>query len=255
MGKSVKKIASVALPIAASFIPGVGPALGAALGGAAAGAINGGGLKGIALGAASGYAGNALGSSIGGSITSSLGKAGASNALTNSIANSSIGNFSLGNAISGIAGPATGSSLIGGALGKFAGNSIASSVTDTLTGGSQESDTSTPSGPAPYSPTRDPAMQLPSSLSSFGSLAPEQQTSSLATQGVYGGGLGPQEEDFFSNMINRKLIDESGAVDQNLDDISPIESSYLSQMGLGGYGNASSLLEMLSKRRNNGVQA
>lgn len=53
--KSVKKIlkpiASVALPIAASFIPGVGP-LGMALAGAAGGALSGGGLKGALLGGA-----------------------------------------------------------------------------------------------------------------------------------------------------------------------------------------------------------
>lgn len=53
--KSVKKIlkpiASVALPIAASFIPGIGP-LGMALAGAAGGALSGGGLKGALLGGA-----------------------------------------------------------------------------------------------------------------------------------------------------------------------------------------------------------
>ena len=49
--KIIKPIASVALPIAASFIPGIGP-LGMALAGAAGGALSGGGLKGALLGGA-----------------------------------------------------------------------------------------------------------------------------------------------------------------------------------------------------------
>lgn len=49
IGKVVKKVASVALPIAASFIPGIGP-LGMALAGAAGGALGGGGIKGALLG-------------------------------------------------------------------------------------------------------------------------------------------------------------------------------------------------------------
>lgn len=49
--KAVKKILPAALPIAASFIPGVGP-LGMALAGAAGGALGGGGLKGALLGGA-----------------------------------------------------------------------------------------------------------------------------------------------------------------------------------------------------------
>jgi hypothetical protein len=245
MSKGLKKIAGIAAPIIGNFVaPGIGAVIGGALGGAAQGK----GLKGIALGAASGYAGNAIGNTIGGSLTSGLSKAGASNAFTNTLANSSIGRLA-----SNVVGPATGSSLIGGALGKFAGNSIASNVADSFGGAEEES--AGPSGPKPYSPSRDAQMEMPSSLSSFGSLAPEQQTSNVATQAVYGGGVGPQEEDWFTNQINRKLIDDSGNVDQDFSDISPIENSFLSQMGLGGYGDARSLLEAISKRRNNGVSA
>jgi len=75
MSKTIKSVASIALPIALSyFAPGIGTALGStmsasslgaiggAVGGAAGGAINGGGVKGVltgaALGAAGGYLGN-----------------------------------------------------------------------------------------------------------------------------------------------------------------------------------------------------
>lgn len=63
MSKGIKRIASVALPIAGAVFGG--PA-GAALGGAAGGAIGGGGLKGALLGGAGGYlAGGGLGSIMG----------------------------------------------------------------------------------------------------------------------------------------------------------------------------------------------
>jgi hypothetical protein len=240
MSKSIKKVASFALPIIGNAIL---PGIGAAIGGAASGALSGKGLKGIALGAATGYAGNAIGNSLGSTLTSGLAKAGASNAFTNTLANSSIGRFA-----SNAVGPATGSSLIGSALGKYAGNSIAGSLGESLMGGEEESAPSS-SGPAPFVPGRDAQLELPSSLSSFGSLAPEQQSSNLATQGVYGGGLGQQEQDYFTNMLNRRLVDDSGQVDADLSEVSPIENSYLSQIGLGGYGDARSLLEALSKRK------
>jgi len=79
MSKSIKKIASVALPIAGTFLaPGIGTALGStlssaalagiggAIGGAGGGVISGGGLKGALLGAGLGGAGGYI--SGGGSI-------------------------------------------------------------------------------------------------------------------------------------------------------------------------------------------
>lgn len=60
--KAIKKIASIALPIAASFIPGIGP-IGSILAGAAGGALGGGGLKGALLGGATSGLGSVLGSS------------------------------------------------------------------------------------------------------------------------------------------------------------------------------------------------
>ena len=64
-GSGIGSILGKALPIAASFIPGIGP-LGAAAIGGLGGALSGGGLKGAAIGAALGGAGSYL--SGGGSI-------------------------------------------------------------------------------------------------------------------------------------------------------------------------------------------
>lgn len=239
MSKSVKKIASFAAPIIGAALGG--PA-GAAIGGAIGGGISGKGLKGALIGAATGYAGNAIGSSIGSSLTGSLAKAGASNAVTNSVANSTIGRLA-----SNVVGPATGASLIGNAAGGFAGNSIASSLAGSVFPQEEEQSGEKSSAPAPFVAKQQSKVDLPGSLTSYGGLDEGQQSSNLATQGVYGGGLGGEEQSYFTNLINRKLVDESGNVDQDLSDVSPIESSYLSQIGLGGYQNSSSLLEALSK--------
>lgn len=121
MSKSIKKIASFALPIAASFIPGIGPVASAAIG-AGSGLLGGGGLKGALLGAATGGIGKVLtgGGSIPGlgSIGGKLGAAGMGpptpatgllgalkNAGSGLIGGGSGGGLSLGNigtAISGI---------------------------------------------------------------------------------------------------------------------------------------------------------
>lgn len=242
--RALRRVAQVALPIAASFIPGIGPAVGAALGGAAAGAIGGGGVRGALLGAATGYAGNAIGSSLSGSFTSGLSRLGASNSVTNGLANTTIGRLA-----SNVVGPATGSSALGGALGRVAGNSIADNLASSFTDPAVEQSAPKVQEPAGFNPTQESQLQLPNSLSGFSSLDPNQQSSNIATQGVYGSGNGPQEEDYFTNLINRRLVDESGNVDQDLSEINPIENSYLSQLGISG-DNPSSILEALYGRRN-----
>lgn len=239
MGDKLKKIVSIAAPVVGGA---VGGPPGAAIGGAVGGAAKGGGLKGALIGAGTGFAGNVIGNSIAPTITGSLAKAGASNTFTNSLANSSIGRMA-----SNVIGPATGASLIGNAAGGFAGNTIAEGLGESLFPTAEEE--SSPSAPAPYSPTRQAQLDLPGSLSGFSGLDESQLSSNIATQGVYGGGQGPQEEDFFTNMINRRLIDDAGNTDQDLSEINPIESSYLSQLGLGGYTDPRSLLEAISKRK------
>jgi hypothetical protein len=66
-GKIFKKIASIALPAAASFIPGIGPVVAAGLG-AAGGALGGGGLKGALLGGAL----SGIGAGLAGNTTNAL---------------------------------------------------------------------------------------------------------------------------------------------------------------------------------------
>lgn len=76
MSKFFKKAISIAAPLAASFIPGIGPVAAAAIG-AGAGALSGGGLKGALLGGAGGYLGaSSLGSSIGTGLSKAAGLGG-----------------------------------------------------------------------------------------------------------------------------------------------------------------------------------
>lgn len=82
MSKGIKKVASIALPIAATFV--LGPAglgvmsagMAGALGGAAGGLISGGGLRGAALGALTGYASSGLNNALIGSAAQAAPAAG-----------------------------------------------------------------------------------------------------------------------------------------------------------------------------------
>lgn len=138
---------------------------------------------------------------------------------------------------------------IGSVLGGYAGNALARDMFNSSNPEYQSplSATGTDSGPAPFEPRQEQQLQLPGSLSGMSTFSPEQVSSGIATQGVYGGGQGPEEQAYFKNLINRRLVDESGQVDQNLNDVLPIEQSYLAQIGLGGYNNPSSLLEAMSR--------
>lgn len=247
MGKRAKKIASFALPIIGSFLGpagfGISQGLGAALGGAAGGALKGGGLKGALIGGATGYAGNALGNSIAGALRG----AGVQGSIGSSISpKNAIGPYSLGSSAVGARVANTGiSDIVGG----YAGNKLSGSVADSLIPEEIDTNIGGPKEPQPFNPTQQPQLSLPGSLTSFSSLDPSQQSTNIATQGVYGHGLGQEEQSYFQNLINRRLVDESGNVDQDLSEISPIEQSYLAQIGLGGYSNPRSLLEAMSRWR------
>lgn len=93
MSKKLKKIISVAAPIAAAFIPGIGPLAAAGIG-AASGALGGGGLKGALLGAVAGGGGKFLSGS----------------GFLGSAAGSALDKVS---GIAGLQGPTQGSGLIG----------------------------------------------------------------------------------------------------------------------------------------------
>jgi len=244
-----KKLRSFALPIALSLVaPGIGTALGSTLSAAALGAIGAGvgsgvntKLSGGSIGdslksAAIGGAGSYVGGQLGGKFLGSAGNV--ADALEGGLG------ADLGSAVAqGIGGTAANASL-GGIAGSFAGSNLASSLVP------QSAKNASGEGASPvYRPAREVEKSAPSGLQGLGSLTNQQLSTNVATGGVYGGGAGPDEQDFFLNQINRRLVDDAGAVDQNLDEINPIENSYLSQLGLGGYGDASSLLEAISKKR------
>lgn len=183
------------------------------------------------------YAGSELGSSLIGDKLGTVGSAFGNGAnVENSLANLA-GNF-LGEDSANALGATVANTSIGSLAGGYAGNSLADSM--------KPAKMDNPAGPTPFSPSRQGQADLPSSLQSFGSLDPGQQASNIATQGVYGAGEGPQEASYFNNLINRRLVDDSGNVG-DISSIQPIEQSYLQKLGLGGYSNSKDLLEAMSK--------
>lgn len=228
-----KKIFKKILPIAAAvagnaILPGIGGSIGAGLGTLA----TGGGVK------------NALLSGVGSAIGGNLG-AGA-------FGGANIGS-TLGSAGLGDLGAALGANIsnigIGAALGGYAGSDIAQGLFGSSNAGKSTSAIpAAPPGLTPFTPKREEERAPPASLQGFSSLTPEQQSSGLANQGVYGSGVGPEESTYYLNMINRRLVDDSGKVSENAN-LSPIELSFLNKLGLGGYGSTSSLLEGISKWR------
>ncbi len=207
------------------------------------------GNLGAGIGSAIGsYAGNALGSSIFGNLGTvgdAFGKV-AGNALSDNA-----GTF-LGNDAGNILGSSFGGALgnlasvpLSNAIGSFAGNAIGANLGASLSPAKASSGGGV--GTSAFNPTQSALQPLPASLQGFDSLSPEQQTSNLATKGTYGGGLGPQEQSYFLNLINRQLVDKSNNVSP-MSNLQPIENSYLSQLGLGGYGNSNNLLQAISQR-------
>lgn len=148
----LKKVARTVLPIAVSFIPGIGPVAGAALG-AGMGAMGGGGIKGAVMGGLGGFAGaGGLGSVAGaplagglhgatrgsgilGSLTRAAGSGGFSGALASGVRGAA-----------GLLGSGTGAGLFGGGGGGGVGGlltgggggfgNLASNAFSALSGGS-----------------------------------------------------------------------------------------------------------------------
>lgn len=233
------------IPLVGPFIaPAAGFALGGPLGAAAASGLQtgiktGDPLAGI-LSAGGSYAGGQIASNVlgdqlgtfGGTISDALGP--------------EAGSFA-GN----ILGPEIAGAQISSALGSTVGSNLASSLATNTGLDTPNAMAAGPAAPEPFSPKREDQISLPGSLSGFSGLSPNQLSSNIATQGVYGGGAGPEESGFFANLINRRLVDETGQVG-DMSGINPIENSFLSQLGLGGFGNSNDLLEAISKRRASG---
>lgn len=213
------------------------PELAAAYQGLRTGTKTGNPLSGL-LAAGGTYAGNAVGSSIGSSLGSSFGGTLAetpANALGDTLGGDVVGSLA---SFGSTAGNAIGSSSIGSFLGGSAGSNIGGQIGSDLGGGAPPPSTD----PVPFNAMREPSLGLPQSLSQFGGLDQNQQTSNIANKGVYGGGNGPDESKYFLNLINNRLVDQQGHVG-DMNQLNPIENSYLAQLGLGGYGNSNDLLK------------
>lgn len=229
IGDILTAVGLSAIPGGAAFIPAVQ--------GLKAYGATGNVLSGLAAGA-----GSYLGGKFGGNVFGDLGTVGG--AATNTFGNEA-GNSIL-NGISGFAGNAAGDAFgslattpISSIAGSYAGNALGQAAVGAQPLQAKQKSTA-------FSPTRAGEGETPASLQAYGSLSPDQQTSNLATQGVYGGGLAPQEQQYFLNLVNRQLIPQEGGV-QDKSSLNPIENSYLSQLGLGGYQNSNDLLEAISK--------
>lgn len=198
------------------------------------GAETGDPLKGLVSGVTSGvgsYAGGALGSSFGSDLAG-LGS------TANSISGGSTPSV-LGSTFGDTFGDFAGNSIGGQTLGSLAGNSLGSAVGGSV--GQDVADAIMPDKPdlggtgiAGFSPSKQPSLGLPQSLSQFGNLDPNQQATNIASKGVYGGGNGPDEQNYFLNLINRQLFDSSGNVAQNTNGLAPVDMSYLNQLGISG---------------------
>lgn len=226
MSQTLDTISNYAVPIIATAVTG-NPAVGAA----AAGANNYRQNKDIKSALFS-AGGNYFGGKIGGSLFPNAGTVG-----------ESIFDAAPGGTISNFAQNAIPSSLANATIGETAGSYFGGNVLPEMLGASQ--DNSSPQMKS-FQPTQQAELERPASLSGFSSLAPNQESTNIATQGVYGGGQGPSEQEYFLNLINRRLVDDAGNVDQDFGDIAPIESSYLDMLGYGGYNNVNSLLEAIA---------
>lgn len=248
MGHNIGKLAKSVLPaIAGTLLLGpAGAGLTSALAGGSIGSgigalAQGKGIKGAVLSGLGSYAGGSIGGQLfPSSIGDALGST-ASNAIGG--AEAGIGN-ALGAGFTQSASNALLNSSIGSIAGSFEGNSIANGLMPRQSSGQPQK---TPSLiPTEQDPSRAPQLELPGSLSGLAGLDPSQQASNIANQGVYGQGNGPQEQSYFNNLINNQLIDKSGQF-QDISSLSPIENSYLSQLGLGGYTKSKDLLGAINK--------
>lgn len=234
---------SFIVPAALSLIPVAGPAVAAAYEGSKNWSHTGNIGSALKAGATS-YISSKIGASLGdyagnslnlGTVGSNLG--GAAN-VENGIA-STLGGAGVGQETAN----AIGGTIANKSIGSLAGQAAANSYSEDL---AAPPEPMAAPGPAPFSASRQEQSALPGSLQGFGGLDVNQQATNIATQGVYGQGEGPQEASYFNNLINRRLVDESGKVG-DISSIQPIEQSYLQKLGLGGYSNSKDLLEAMSK--------
>lgn len=252
MGKSIWDVVVPLALGAATGGLGLGPALG--LSTAAGAAIGSGVGSGITTGVETGNPIAGLASGIGGGLGSYAGNAilgpelsslGGSTDPASGAAKPGFLGKTFGDTFGNFAGNAIGNQTLGSLAGGAIGSSVGSSVGGDL--GQQLNPQSSPpvGGPAAFSPTQQPSLGLPQSLSQLSGLDPLQQTTNIASKGVYGGGNGPQETNYFLNQVNRQLFDQSGNVSGN-NNLPPVDLSYLNQLGISG-SSPNDILQGISK--------
>lgn len=235
--KIFKKVKPFALPAIGALI--AGPA-GLGLTSSAVGAALGSGISSYTsqhdpLAALLSAGGSLVGSSIGSSL------------LPQTVGSAAFSNLP-GGALSNFAQNSIPSALANASIGSLIGSNIGSSAGASFAGNSmkEKPQIAAPAGPKPFVPKQDAEQDLPPSLAGFGALSPMQRSTNLANQGVYGGGNGPEEQAYYVNQAQRRLVDPAGKVaDQSI--FNPIEQSYLQRLGLGGASSGMNLAELISK--------
>lgn len=210
-----------------------GGAIGAGVGsGLSTGIQTGNPLSGLVSGVASG-AGSFAGGQLLGPTLNGLG--GGVNALSGAAAPGALGT-PIASSLSQLGGDAAkdvlGSATFGDVLGGAAGSGIAQGIAGQVDPNINKTNTPNPPGPSLQAPSG-----IPQSLNSLSGYTPQQQASNIATQGVYGGGNGPGETNYFLNLMNRQLFDQP-----NNSSLSPVENNYLQQLGIKG-NDPNSLLQ------------
>ncbi len=259
MGSTLDTIAPIALAVIGSAFGAPelgltalqGGALGAGLGSAGVNYSKthnfGDALKAGALGGGGAYLGGNIANSV---LGSQLGTVGSTLGISPDAASSDIASF--GNQAGSLpwSSVGAGSSNIASALGGAAASGLSTPVSTAIgsTIGSNLASSyapqPTPPGAPQFSPNGVGIGAMPGSLNSMASLTPQQQASSLATQGAYGGGLGRQEQGYFGNLVQNQLNPSAGKTN-DLSSLSPIENNYLGQLGFGSYGNSGSPNDLL----------
>lgn len=226
-------LAPVAGAALGSIIPGLGTGIGAALGaglgsGVSTGARTGNPLSGALAGLGS-AGGSFLGSQFLGPELAGLGSG------TSEISGGATPGFlgqTFGDTFGDFAGNSISNQTLGSLAGGAAGSSIGSSA-GSMAGGMLNSPNSGNQMSFGFTPSAQQAQGLPQSLSQFAGLSPNQQASNIATKGVYGGGNGPDETNYFMNLMNRSLF-SNGSMASDTSGINPTQMNYLNQLGVSG---------------------
>lgn len=114
--------------------------------------------------------------------------------------------------------------------------------------------TATPQSTAPVSPPapapayqRPAAAALPAGLQWLKDYTDQQKRSAIATQGLYGTGADRSANDYYLNLLQQSVVNDFGGVNEDgLDNLLPIEGSYLQYLNIP-YGSGDEFLTGLGR--------